>query len=596
MDTASRKIQFVPIKDLADLKFVVKDYQRGYKWEREHIRALLEDIDLHDQGKYCLQPLIVKSDNGIYELIDGQQRITSIYLLIYFLTDLKFWEIDYQTRTSTKDFLINRLNLLKESSERTGGEFCNANKKYDNVDIFHIYEVYHEITIWFSGKDEEFKNSFLDRMINLVHIIWFDVAEHMNDQAAEDIFLNLNAGKIPLTNSELIKALFILDLKRNSKSEWAKLKAFELANDWDRIENKLYDKSFWYFLCDRDYYNQLPTRIDLIIDLANGFVVNEPEKDSRRSYEKYERLYRDGKNLEWEEILKTFFKLEEWYEEKELYHYIGFLIVSRIENLHAILALSKNRNKESFKSSLISKIQNEFGKGKIENGKTIRVYDIDQLDYSVNRTNCENILLLFNIQYFLNEGSSNRFPFDLYKEEKWSVEHINPQNPREFKDIVSVMKWLGSFEKYFRDKQEEDDLRQRINATLGDFETVRDKSQKIGSVGLEVRQKFYDVVDDITSKLELHKIGNLCLLDKNTNSKLGNRNFLSKRSELIYLYYHSKSNNTFIPNGTKDVFTKNFSEHEGSITQEIFGMQDMEDYQLFIKKRLQPYYHEHEGN
>src|SRR5690606_28469047 len=125
------------------------------------------------------------------------------------------------------------------------------------------------------------------------------------------------------------------------------------------------------------------------------------------------------------------------------------------------------------------KIQNEFGKGKIENGKTIRVYDIDQLDYSVNRTNCENILLLFNIQYFLNEGSSNRFPFDLYKEEKWSVEHINPQNPREFKDIVSVMKWLGSFEKYFRDKQEEDDLRQRINATLGDFETVRDKSQKI---------------------------------------------------------------------------------------------------------------------
>jgi len=218
------------------------------------------------------------------------------------------------------------------------------------------------------------------------------------------------------------------------------------------------------------------------------------------------------------------------------------------------------------------------------------------LDYSVNRTNCENILLLFNIQYFLNEGSSNRFPFDLYKEEKWSVEHINPQNPREFKDIVSVMKWLGSFEKYFRDKQEEDDLRQRINATLGDFETVRDKSQKIGSVGLEVRQKFYDVVDDITSKLELHKIGNLCLLDKNTNSKLGNRNFLSKRSELIYLYYHSKSNNTFIPTGTKDVFTKNFSEHEGSITQEIFGMQDMEDYQLFIKKRLQPYYHEHEGN
>src|SRR5690606_27065878 len=113
---------------------------------------------------------------------------------------------------------------------------------------------------------------FLEKLREQVHVIWYDVVGHEDEQEAEDIFLNLNAGKIPLTNSELIKALFILDLKRNVVPEIAKLKAFELANEWDRIETLLHDNAFWYFLCDRDYYKQLPTRIDLLIDLANELI------------------------------------------------------------------------------------------------------------------------------------------------------------------------------------------------------------------------------------------------------------------------------------------------------------------------------------
>lgn len=595
METEKKKIQFIPIKNLANRKFVVKDYQRGYKWEREQIRALLEDIDFHKEGKYCLQPLIIKSGLNSYELIDGQQRITSIYLLIYFLTGSRFCEIDYQTRSSTQEFLIKKLNLLNESSEKTGNGFCGANKDYDNVDVFHMYEVYHEIKDWFSKKDEVFKENFLDRLREQVHVIWYDVADHNNIQDAEDIFLNLNAGKIPLTNSELIKALFILDLKRNSTPELAKLKAFELANDWDRIENRLHDNSFWYFLCDKDYYNQLPTRIDLIIDLANESVVYDPEKDEKKSYIKYEELYRNNKSLEWEKILKTFYKLEEWHQDKELYHYIGFLIVSGIKNLHAILSLSKGKDKENFKNSLVDLIQREFTKTKTENGKAIYAYEIENLDYSVNRKYCETVLLLFNIEYFLNESSSNRFPFDLYKKESWSVEHINPQNPREFKDIESLLEWLRSFKEYFETKEGEEELSAKIQNIMAHFEAVGDKSQKISSVKLR-EDSFSELVEDITSKLDLHKIGNLCLLDKNSNSKLGNRIFLTKREELLKLYFNSKEKDIFIPAGTKDVFTKNFSKRESSITQRIFGIYDMDDYKDFIQLRLQPYFTNHERN
>lgn len=590
MENGNKKIQFIPIKNLEGRKFVVKDYQRGYKWEREQIQALLDDINFHEQGKYCLQPLIVKSDGAVLELIDGQQRITSIYILTYFLSGSQFCELDYQTRSETREFLIENLPLLDISTSINGDEFCRENPTYDNVDVFHFFEVYHEIKKWFANKTEEDKGKFLEKLREQVHVIWYDVLDQDNEQEAEDIFLNLNAGKIPLTNSELIKALFILDLKRNVTPEIAKLKAFELANEWDRIETRLHDNAFWYFLCDREYYKQLPTRIDLIIDLANELLVIKPEQDSKRSYARYEELYRAGKKLDWENILKTFYKLEEWYQDKELYHYIGFLIVSGIKPLSAIIALSKNKTKEIFKSSLVDLIKSELARTETVDGKSIHIFGLDQLDYSVNRKRCEAILLLFNIEYFLRESSDNRFPFDLYKEEQWSVEHINPQNPREFQDIQSLIDWLTSFQDYF-EKEGDQDLLLRTRSILMFFESVTDKSQKVSSARLssEDRVAFSEFVEEITSRMELHKIGNLCLLDKNTNSKLGNRVFLSKRAEVLNLYYNSKAKDVFIPAGTRDVFTKSFPSTEPSLGHTFFGLKDMEKYQTFIQNRLQTY-------
>lgn len=76
---------FRPISSLLGKSFVVKDYQRGYKWDKKEILELLNDFNEHEvnEGKYCLQPIIVRETevDGSLELIDGQQRITSLYLL-----------------------------------------------------------------------------------------------------------------------------------------------------------------------------------------------------------------------------------------------------------------------------------------------------------------------------------------------------------------------------------------------------------------------------------------------------------------------------------------------------------------------------------
>ena len=73
MEASSR---FVPITVLHGKTFWVEDYQRGYKWGKVEIHALLKDINDHasDKGAYCLQPIIVKPlGSDVFEVIDGSK-------------------------------------------------------------------------------------------------------------------------------------------------------------------------------------------------------------------------------------------------------------------------------------------------------------------------------------------------------------------------------------------------------------------------------------------------------------------------------------------------------------------------------------------
>src|SRR4051812_42161971 len=106
---------FISINELQGKTFVVEDYQRGYKWGQTEITQLLNDIEKHDaaKGPYCLQPIIVKpmcNEQDAFEVIDGQERLTSLYLLFACLDNSKIWQftILYKTRTSSEAFLKDK--------------------------------------------------------------------------------------------------------------------------------------------------------------------------------------------------------------------------------------------------------------------------------------------------------------------------------------------------------------------------------------------------------------------------------------------------------------------------------------------------------
>ncbi len=596
---------FIPVNKLQDKCFVVKDYQRGYKWTDVEITALLNDVNDHKEidGKYCLQPVIVKTqDDDTIELIDGQQRITSIYLLLYYLKQKHFYTISYETRPATKTFLETKLATLHQTivDNIVWKDFIVKYPDYNNVDIFHLFHVYFHIQKWFTDP-EIITVGFQEKLENNVNVIWYDILTSNNNNQLklipEQVFLNLNAGKIPLTSSELIKALFILEAQNKHSKEVAKLKATELATEWDQIETKLHDDLFWFFICDNKQYNNAATRIDFIIDIVNKR--NPKKDDDLYSYRLYENKFKAAEDLDWKSLKKTFNKLLEWYDNKKVYHLVGFLIVSGLDKLLNVLELSKNKSKAEFEMALEKKIKKAFSKTKKRENKEVEIYKLENLHYEKFRKESQDILLLLNVNYYIKNNSSNKFPFNLFKNQNWSVEHINPQNPRDFKTVNHLLEWLNVNKAYYKlNDLKNQDILSKIEEVLS-FTTKldTDKSIKDNKLSKEQIEALEDLTELITNDLGLHGISNLALLDVNTNSKIGNKPFLEKREELLTLdqngkYINSKNETkmVYIPICTKNVFSKIYTTDKESTVKSFFGKEDMQAYKLFIENQLKPYY------
>ena len=94
-------------------EFFVAAYQRGYRWGRDEVRQLLDDIQAQRHGRreaprrfradYYLQPIVVLCrDDGTWELVDGQQRLTTLFLITkYISTKFEDAQVEYRLTYET---------------------------------------------------------------------------------------------------------------------------------------------------------------------------------------------------------------------------------------------------------------------------------------------------------------------------------------------------------------------------------------------------------------------------------------------------------------------------------------------------------------
>lgn len=511
--------------------FFIPSYQRGYRWGTDEVNRLLDDVYANGTKNYCLQPVVVRKDGERYELIDGQQRLTTLYLIYRymhnssggFLDEPKF-SLKYETREKSEDFLAS----------------VDLSRKDDNIDFWFICNAYETIEKWFADKDKKSTltniNKFFDENVK---IIWYEVGEH---EDAIALFTRLNIGKIPLTSAELVKAMF---LSRDNNESMNKEKQEEIALQWDTIEKELHNDSLWYFLTNRVNLNY-QTRIDLILDLISDKPTNN--KDKYYTFFFFDKLKKNGSFDEiWKRIQHTFLILKDWYENHDLYHKIGYLIASGNNTLIEIFKLSQGKTKNEFKAELDTYICNSI---KIESNYADLSYEKTEDYKKISR-----LLLLFNVESVCQiDGQTQRFPFNQFKYQNsgrvmWSLEHIHAQQSEGMQKQEQWKEWLN----LHLDSVKAVD---KNNITL-----IEEMQRAIDKPKLE-RHEFETIQEKVIKVLSvrgnteyLHSIANLALLNTSDNAALNNSTFDVKRNAIVNM----DKTGQYIPFCTKMVFLKYYT-------------------------------------
>lgn len=548
--------------------FHVPSFQRGYRWGQEEVNRLLDDIygifdkDTQVTRNYCLQPIVVKKKGDVYDLIDGQQRLTTIYLIYKYMSifsrgflikEPKF-SLKYETRSKSEEFLKTMDMSLRE----------------DNIDFWFMANAFETIEKWFSDQEMEISvvmGDFNAYLAKNVQVIWYEVGESEDSIA---LFERLNIGKIALTSAELVKAMFLC---RDHNEEIDEDKQEEIALQWDNMEKELHNESLWYFLTN-SLGHAYQTRIDLILDLISG--KEDSNRDKYFTFFEFDKMSKTRKFAEiWMEITHTFLVLKDWFGSHELYHKVGYLIASKTKSLSDIFEASKDKTKSEFLRILDLYIREsidiEKNYGELSYDKTNEYVQISKL------------LLLFNVESVRQNGERTQwFPFDKFKfvdngKVVWSLEHIHAQQSEGMKTQEEWKEWLELHLPSVRAIGDHEMLAVRIQETLNKKKIDREEFEKLQS-------EVFDMMSVQGNVEYLHSISNLALLNSSNNAALSNSTFDVKRNEIIKMDKRGE----YIPFCTKMVFLKYYTPSESNQLH-FWGQPDREAYVMAINEVLRDY-------
>lgn len=640
-------IQQYAIGELLDGRyFYIPAYQRGYRWTNKQVGDLLRDLLCFandckmDEEFYCLQPIIArpitdenkikelfKSDSveeqinkGVWEIIDGQQRLTSIFLLYKYLISKKGWDVETLKEEEDGRELYHILYATREDSasflEGLNLSMLSTNKEYKkNIDFFHMSNAFRYIDEWIKSEGKQINqryklggsldsvrnnlfsllNGMRDTKSGSVQVLWYEIPEEKSKSSIKE-FQKINTGKIRLTDAELVKGLFLLNKNFEQSSKF--IKQSTLAIEWEFIENTLHANNFWYFLQKKG--SDMQNRIDLLFSLiykkhklAN---INEDEwdehlknidkklNDNRESaifryyYDKFEG--KQGDELQeavshaWKEVMTVFRTLDDWFCTPATYNYIGLLSQCG-EDISRLIAhydaMEEDSTQEDFIRYLKERIRFYLrGVKKDEDGNIVTTYK--------DRKNIYRILLTLNI-HLLNVQNSKldsdsdvyKFPFDVLNTQDWDIEHIDSFHTNALKKDELKKEWIETAmmdRQGFLSEQEKSDISQMMETK--NYDNI---------IGL-LKKNAGEIEADEEMK---NSIGNLTLLDAATNRSYGNSLFCTKRRIII----DKIRQGVFVPIATQYIFSKFYDDRRTNLS--AWTKDDMDAYQKYIAETLIEY-------
>lgn len=620
----------MPVSELVtgNYQFSIPSYQRGYRWESteaggedeqeaKQVDDLLNDLTYfvtsnpHKKANYYLQPLMVKPRllaDGSYEwdVLDGQQRLTTMLLVLKCLKERLYggqqfglYELKYANR---KQLDFNRITFDRASADY---DFPMAN---ENLDSYYVRKAKDRIERWYDNElsnnpslSDKFKEMLFypdeTRGVNSspalrAKFIWYNVqalqpgAPQLNGNRQHDIevFNRLNRGKISLTDSELIKALFLLCIKVAPAYGSSLLTPETLVRKWDDMGKKFQNEEFWNMIAPKgaDYSN----RLDLLFDFIKDCSGNGKGSAYRFYYKKMHGLLTspDINKVEelWTEVKQYFDTLCKWHENVHKHNFIGYLI----ENGEELANIYSSPDLET-------KIRKGLGLENVDEIDTLRYYDNE--GYKKIR----KVLLLFNV--LTCDKFGQKFPFNLYRDNTFDVEHVNSQTDNPIEKIDEKIAWVKqqAIPCLWIDRNETDtngiltsgarEARDLITEGVQFLRDVklnnnRDTGSKFKGYRTAV-EYYYASGNRNTGMFEKDAIGNLALLNSSINREYKNALFPQKLRTLK----RSDQEGVYIPLCTKYMFLKYYSNPQANVS--AFSMmrwrqEDQDEYTEAIKESI----------
>lgn len=562
-------------------RYLIPSYQRGYKWASDNTGAvtiLLNDLKKAFELKkkeYYLQYITVKeTKDGQYtvlELIDGQQRLTTLSILIAVATnnlmerDFSNDKLDYEVRGDFFQTAIHsKLQQYLEEDWEEPGEF-SQDKHYiisaaQKINKF-IKETYDTL---------DKKKSFFDFVADKVKII-VNVVDRGD---SERVFSNLNSNKVSLTEAELIKGILLTKVTRgdDKRKRFREIteERMKLGMLWDEMArwcNSPEVRSF-YFKDEKDGMTEL-MKFALYYKYPR---TSYNEKKDPKDYPLFNCYLNLPNHQEaYQAIVDSYRVLRDLYENNVIYNLMGYIIHEKGSELKSCISFLKREKKDS--SLLTDYINGKVNKLGLKQQLLSKIKEVlpqdpgdlwfsKEHDISIHR-----VLLALNVfRESKNAGISldTKFDFYNYKNKKWTLEHIFPQQPEGNGKTIKGNRLIEV---------------RKLLETVEDKEKVRIPLEYLNQSERDDTQK--KIVHEALG-LVVNTIGNLCLLTDADNSSNSNDFFDEKRSNIL----DRITNGSFVPPHTYEVFSKTlFTANPRDLT--LWNKEDMDDHKRIIIDRIE---------
>ena len=606
-------------------KFTIPAYQRGYKWKTKDIEQLLNDINafqIHEDDEvfYCLQNITLFKDGTSYNVVDGQQRLTTLTLMLSYLgeTELINGKLQYDIRKETQKFLEDyifsqKLNEFKNNQQNNilldwDKLGINDDDEFNYQDIFYIYNAYLTVRLWFENH-ANVKSEMRDKIMNRVKLIVNLPQISSNDELI--LFDNLNGKRVSLDGADLIRAMIITRVARKDVEDIEEPTKHDVMLNETRIKNglKLDEINKWWCNQERqDFFGVFVRNINsegeniifdnhnYPIDILYKLYIQTSKANNSLFVEK--ELYNKGSGtikLQYFEsadnIANVFSQIQDiqrlveyWYEDAELYHLIQYSAIYLKKTFRVLTDLWYDKNKTSFIAALKKDIKDyEFIKFALQdtddNGNLLseEKKNFDENWFDGDNTNMLPIMILLDIIRIL-DSKSGKFPianldplhFVAVKEDK---EHIFPQTPLEKGYDIDTLKYYIEVAYkcgYKSPTHPEIITRERVLDSVEKY-----KTQILAHEGFRIwfNKKL------TTEIVPINSLGNVCILQDRVNRGYGNDFFTQKHYDIML----KSSNGEYIRPHVLDAFTKVMASPEQR--KDLTYMQQWTKEDIFARRK-----------